>query len=256
VIATQGGASEPPDTLLPDKAGGTAAVRRTLASTICRMVDPTQVPRPRQLRDASTVMRFRPAHQSMINRRHDGRASCLVRQSLLRLLPTKPQIDAPATRKDGHESALTHSDDSPSFQIVMPGLEPGIPGLAKHPPARGMAGSSPAMTILVNLALESDHSHDASRSCLGLGTCVGSATRQIVVARVLLTATAPPALPGRRNRVVFAAHRLPAMRSPVSGDQPAAGGRHRAMAQIKPASSRAIAAVTTLGGLPLRASLR
>jgi len=36
---------------------------------------------------------------------------------------------------------------------------------------------------------------DASRSCLGLGTCVGSATRQIVVARVLLTATAPPALP-------------------------------------------------------------
>src|SRR6516162_7267968 len=38
---------------------------------------------------------------------------------------------------------------------------------------------------------------DASRSCLGLGSCVGSATRQIVVARVLLTATAPPALPGR-----------------------------------------------------------
>src|ERR1700732_1837842 len=37
---------------------------------------------------------------------------------------------------------------------------------------------------------------DASRSCLGLGTCVGSAIRQIVFARVLLTATAPPALPG------------------------------------------------------------
>src|SRR5215469_1570693 len=37
---------------------------------------------------------------------------------------------------------------------------------------------------------------NASRSCLGLGTCVGSATRQIVDARVLLTATAPPALPG------------------------------------------------------------
>src|SRR6516164_8657839 len=35
---------------------------------------------------------------------------------------------------------------------------------------------------------------DASRSCLGLETCVGSATRQIVVARVLLTATVPPAL--------------------------------------------------------------
>src|SRR5258707_15564440 len=36
---------------------------------------------------------------------------------------------------------------------------------------------------------------DTSRSCLGLGSCVGSATRQIVGARVLLTATAPPALP-------------------------------------------------------------
>src|SRR6266404_1379750 len=36
---------------------------------------------------------------------------------------------------------------------------------------------------------------DTSRSCLGLETCVGSAIRQIVVARVLLTATAPPALP-------------------------------------------------------------
>src|SRR4029077_266799 len=38
---------------------------------------------------------------------------------------------------------------------------------------------------------------DASRSCLGLVACVGSAIRQIVDARVLLTATAPPALPGR-----------------------------------------------------------
>src|ERR1700676_3624623 len=38
---------------------------------------------------------------------------------------------------------------------------------------------------------------DASRSCLGLAACVGSAIRQIVDARVLLTATAPPALPGR-----------------------------------------------------------
>jgi hypothetical protein len=26
-------------------------------------------------------MRFRPAHQSMINRRHDGRASCLARRA-------------------------------------------------------------------------------------------------------------------------------------------------------------------------------
>src|SRR5580704_2677450 len=38
---------------------------------------------------------------------------------------------------------------------------------------------------------------DASRSCLGLGTCVGSAIRQIVDARVLLTATGPPALSGK-----------------------------------------------------------
>src|SRR5258707_15508433 len=37
---------------------------------------------------------------------------------------------------------------------------------------------------------------DAPRSCLGLETCVGSVTRQIVFARVLLTAAAPPALPG------------------------------------------------------------
>jgi hypothetical protein len=38
---------------------------------------------------------------------------------------------------------------------------------------------------------------DASRSCLGLEACVGSMIQQIVDARVLLTATAPPALPGR-----------------------------------------------------------
>ena len=48
------------------KPGGTAAVRRTLASTICRAIGPTQVARLRQLRDASTVMRYQPAHQSMI----------------------------------------------------------------------------------------------------------------------------------------------------------------------------------------------
>src|SRR5215469_2282681 len=41
----------------------------------------------------------------------------------------------------------------------------------------------------------------ASRSCLGLGTCVGSTTRQIVVARVLLTATVPPALPDIRDTI-------------------------------------------------------
>src|SRR4029077_1416015 len=106
VIASKGGASEPPDTLLPGKAGGTVAVRRTLANTICRSTDPTQVPRPRQLHDASTVMRFRPAHQRMINRRHDDRASCPARQSLKRPLPMEPQIHVPATWKGGHESVL------------------------------------------------------------------------------------------------------------------------------------------------------
>jgi hypothetical protein len=104
VIASKGGASEPFDMLLPGKAGGAAAARRTLASTICRIADPMLVTRPRQLRDASTVMRFRPAHQSMINRRHDGRASCLARQSLEQTLARKPQIHAPATWKGGHES--------------------------------------------------------------------------------------------------------------------------------------------------------
>ena len=38
---------------------------------------------------------------------------------------------------------------------------------------------------------------DASRSCLGLVACIGVVIRQIVEAGVLLTATAPPALPGR-----------------------------------------------------------
>src|SRR5262250_2287793 len=98
MIAATGGASEPPNIGLPGKAGGAVAVRRTLASTICRRITiPTQVSRPRQLRDASTVMRFRPAHQSMINRRHDDRASCLARQRLKPLLPMEPRIYAPAT---------------------------------------------------------------------------------------------------------------------------------------------------------------
>jgi hypothetical protein len=106
VIVLQGGASEPSVTLLLGKAGGAAAVRRTLATTICRVDDPTQVSRLRQLHDASTVLRFRPAHQSMINRRHDGRASCLARQNLNQPLPPEPQIHAPATWKGGHESGV------------------------------------------------------------------------------------------------------------------------------------------------------
>jgi hypothetical protein len=61
VIASKGGAGKPLDMLMPGTAGGTAAVRRILASTICRIVDPTLVARPRQLHDASAVMRFQPA---------------------------------------------------------------------------------------------------------------------------------------------------------------------------------------------------
>jgi hypothetical protein len=106
VIPFTGGASEPSNMLLPGKAGGTVAVRRTLACTICRIVDPTQVPRPRQLRDASTVMRFRPAHQSMINRRFDDPASCLARKSPTQALACKPQIHSPASGNGGHESAV------------------------------------------------------------------------------------------------------------------------------------------------------
>ena len=104
MIPSIGGAREPSDTLLPGKAGGTVAVRRTLASTICRITDPTQVPRPRQLRDASTVMRFRPAHQRMINRRFDDRASCLARHRLKQALERKSPSRLPATWNGGHES--------------------------------------------------------------------------------------------------------------------------------------------------------
>jgi hypothetical protein len=75
VIVSTGGASEPSDTLLPGKAGSAVAVRRTLAFTICRITIPTQTTRPRQIRDASTVIRFQPAHQSMINRRFGDRGS-------------------------------------------------------------------------------------------------------------------------------------------------------------------------------------
>jgi hypothetical protein len=104
MIASKGGASEPADTLLLGKAGGAAAVRRTLASTICRAIGPMLVARPRQLRDASPLMRFRPAHQSLINRRFDGRASRPTQYSLQRALERKPRIRLPATWKGGHES--------------------------------------------------------------------------------------------------------------------------------------------------------
>src|ERR1700732_3856689 len=112
MIAAEGGASEPPNIGLPGKAGGVVAVRRTLASTICRIADPTQVPRPRQLRDASTVMRLRPAHQSMINRRFNARASCPAWKGPKPALARKPRIHSPASGKGGHESAQTHSVDT------------------------------------------------------------------------------------------------------------------------------------------------
>jgi len=92
---------------LPGKAGGAVAVRRTLASTICWIADPTQVSRPRQLRDASTVMRLRPAHQSVINRRFNDRASCPTRHSLKQALERKPRTRLPATWNGGHESGST-----------------------------------------------------------------------------------------------------------------------------------------------------
>ena len=95
---------------------------------------------------------------------------------------------------------------------------------------------------------------DTSRSCLGLATCVGSVIRRIVDARVLLTATVPPALPGLSVSDGSLAPPLDAItRRPA---QPAVVITCRAMAQTKPDSSRAIAVVTPLAGLPVRASLR
>src|SRR3954454_24744229 len=106
MIRFKGGAGETFDMRLPGKAGGAVAVRRTLASTICRITDPTLVLRPRQLRDASAVMRLQSAHQSMINRRFDDRASCRARQNPLYALEIKARIHLPDPCKGGHESGL------------------------------------------------------------------------------------------------------------------------------------------------------
>ena len=92
MITGKGGAGKTSHRRLPGSAGGTAAVRRTLATTICRILDPMLVTRPRQLRDASAVMRFQPAHQSMINRRYDGRVSGPARNSPKQPLETEPRI--------------------------------------------------------------------------------------------------------------------------------------------------------------------
>src|SRR2546423_14931657 len=95
---------------------------------------------------------------------------------------------------------------------------------------------------------------DASRSCLGLGTCVGSAIRLIVNARVLMTATVPPALPGRSmSDAALAPPYLDVITHFLH--QPGVTVTCRAIAQTKPFSSRAIAVVTTLAGLAVRASL-
>ena len=74
---------------LMGKAGGVVTVRRTLVSTNSRVIDPTLVPRPRQLRDASQVMRFRSAHQSLIDRRFDDHASCRTLRRPKRPLATQ-----------------------------------------------------------------------------------------------------------------------------------------------------------------------
>jgi hypothetical protein len=109
-------ASQPSDRRRPGKAGGTVAVRRTLVSTICQIADLTQVSRPRQLHDASTVMRLRPAHQSMINRRFNDRASCPARKSPKPALARKPRIHSPASDKGGHESGQNATDGTVSHQ--------------------------------------------------------------------------------------------------------------------------------------------
>src|SRR6266404_2558196 len=113
---------------------------------------------------------------------------------------------------------------------------------------------------------------DTSRSCLGLATSVGSAIRQIVDARVLLTATAPPALPGSPKlsgslapplaAIIGCDDWLRSLAAIIGCDhwslcnQSVVTVTCRAMAQTKPDSSRAIAVVTMLAGLPVRASLR
>ena len=58
---------------------------------------------------------------------------------------------------------------------------------------------------------------DVSRSCLGLETCVGMVIRQIVDARVLPTATAPPALPGRSMSDGSLARLVPGIWNPHRG---------------------------------------
>jgi hypothetical protein len=66
--------------------------------------------------------------------------------------------------------------------------------------------------------------------------------------------SAPPTLPGSPMWVVR--WRLRWLRSSVLCDQSAVTATYRAMAHTKPDGSRAIAVVTMLAGVPVRASLR
>jgi hypothetical protein len=119
IAATARGASEPTDALFPGKAEGTVAVRRTLASTICRIADPTQVPRlaaaPRRIDGHAVPTRY----QSMINRRFDDRASRPARHSPKPALERKPQIHLPAT---WGANATDGTVNKPAFPRVSTGL--------------------------------------------------------------------------------------------------------------------------------------
>ena len=78
--------------------------------------------------------------------------------------------------------------------------------------------------------------------------------RLVVVARILPAVTVPPALPNC-GYILDAGDGLPRL-WPVSVIQAADGWACLAIAQTKPASSRATAAATTFAGLPALASSR
>src|SRR5713101_8607125 len=66
-------------------------------------------------------MRFRPAHQSMINRRFNDRASCPARKSPKQALVRKPRIHSPASGKGGHESG-----EKVVVRLALPGVCAGV----------------------------------------------------------------------------------------------------------------------------------
>jgi len=112
ITSKKGGASAASDMLLPGKAGGTVAVRRTLASTICRIADPTQVlteAAPRRINGHAVPT----AHQSMINRRFDD-APCLAWMSPKQALAGKHEFHSPASGIGGHESGQNLTLGTPS----------------------------------------------------------------------------------------------------------------------------------------------